>query len=326
MSDQYELIGKKILGGALEKDGARICKFEETYRLENIEDLLSFIRYLPSVGSVVYYNPTWWLQSCEIKRISEPRVDQKADVTILYRCTSKLDLDVDLDGAPITDETPPWKYRVKNFQISSVAQKEDATRYWPQSSDEPRAFANSAGVPFEGTITRGLTRISFSYNLQTIDVNASWMYVYKTNLDFVSITGMIFPPRTVLLHNIEMKKKKDYDKDGTLRWEYFQINIQLLADPETFNRKIPNLGTHIITAGGLRRLWSWDDGNSFGTYSQYLSSGKKDGEELSEVVYLNSAGTGISPFNSGGIQTPVNLVGCMYEPIDFQFLGLPQVY
>ncbi|MDO5579650.1 MAG: hypothetical protein Q4G69_00810 [Planctomycetia bacterium] len=326
MSVNYELLGKKILGGAVEKDGAKICRFEETYRLQNTDDMFTFIRYLPLPGSIVNYNPIWRLQSCDVKRLSKPRGDGKTDLTVEYRCTSMLDFDTDLDGQPLTEDTPPWKYRVSNFQISSATQKEDAKYFWPDGIDAARDFTNTAGVPFEGTITRGLSKIAFTYNLQSIDVNASWMYVYKTNISEVSITGMIFPPRTVLLHNIEMKRKKDYTKNGTLRWQYFQVNIQLLADPESFNRDIPNLGTHILTAGGLRRLWSWDDGNSFGTYSQYLTSGAKDGEEVSEVLYLNSSGTGISPFNSGGIQSPVNLRGCMYEPVDFQILGLPQVY
>ncbi len=323
---QYEYIGRTILGGGVDEENSRYCLFEEIYRLNSINDLTTFIGFLPSSGRLVQRWPSFRIKTCTLERISDPRADGKVDIVVKYKCSTRVDIEeTDQNDMPLTETTPPWENRLEDFLITTIPQKETATGFWPYNSDIQQVFCNSAGVPFEGSITRGLSRISFSYNLEMIDLNVTWSHVFKVNKNTIQVAGMVFPKRTLMIQNIDIKRRREYNNDGSLLWSYFKIIITLLADPGSFDRQYANVGYHVRTSQGLCRLWCWNNGATFGTYTNYIASGAADGEEVTEKMYLTVTGMNVSPFINDGRQVPVYQTGSLYEPVDFEFLKLPKV-
>lgn len=337
----YEYIGKKYTNAAIDSDNFLQLEYEEYYRLESIDQLPLFLSVLKPVGRLVQQFPPFRVQSTTVKRISEPMHDGSVTLTVHVSCSTRFDLiETDINGNRVTDNTPPWCLRPADFKIVSAAQEESVKCVWPgistvtsygghrrafQSQDDPVPFLNSAGEPLNATVSRGLSQMSFSYNLRSIDPNATWRYCFKTNKFNVIICGLVFPKRTVLVQNIAMDQKTDYNNDGTVRWNYYKIHIQLLLDPDSFNKDYHNIGSHIKSNKGVAQLWRWNRGRSYGTLADYYDSGYTDGEEIPEPMYLNSQGDSISGFNSDGCQIPVYLNGCVYEPVDFNHLDLPRV-
>lgn len=324
MAIQYEYLGRRILDGGVEEDNIRVCSFEEYYRLHTIDDLTKFVGYLPSCGTLLQRRPAFRIKSCLLERISEPRKDHKVDLVIKYNCSTRFDtVEKDQYNNELTEMTPPWLWRIQDFQIVTETENDTTNIYWPSTSSIPVPFCNSAGVPFDSSVSRGLAHLSFSYNLQYANLDSVWQYVYKTNADPVVIAGLAFPPRTVLINKIDIKKKFIYHKDDTLKWSYYNVSVDLMADPYGFDKNYPNMGEHIITTNGLTRLWTWGKGTYYGTLADCIASGAKDGEEVCDPVYLTATGTSISPFLFGK-QIPVYLRGTLFEPINFNFLNLPR--
>lgn len=324
MAINYEYLGRRILDGGVEEDNIRICSFEEYYRLENIDDLTTFVGYLPSSGTLLQRRPAFRIKSCLLERISEPRKDHKVDLVVKYKCSTRFDtVEKDQNNNELTEMTPPWLWRIQDFQIVTESEEDTANIYWPAYSSEPMPFCNSAGVPYDGTVSRGLAHMSFSYNLQYANLNSVWQYVYKINADPVVVADIAFPPRTLLINKIDIKKKNIYHKDETLKWSYYNVAVELMADPRGFDKSYPNMGVHVITASGLSRLWTWGKGKYYGTLGDCIANEIKDGEEVCDPVYLSPSGTSISPF-IGGRQIPVYITGTLFEPINFNFLNLPK--
>ncbi len=326
MSLQYEYLGRRILGGGVDDDNIRTCTFEEYYRLMNIDDLTTFVGYLPSSGMLVQYFPAFRIKTCELNRISEPRSDHKVDISVKYKCSTLYECDVEKDqnNNILTEMTPPWLWRIQNFQIVTESEKSTTYNVWPSESIVSVPLANSAGVLFDGTVSRGLAHISFSYNLQYVNPDSVWLYVFKTNAYPAVVAGLNFPERTLLINKIEIRKKYLYHRDGSIKYEYYNVSLELLADPQSFNKPFPNLGDHIMTQNGLARLWTWGQGSCYGTLAEYILSEATDGEEVGEPVYLAKSGTCISPFVNGQ-QAPVYLIGSLFQPINYEFLKLPKV-
>lgn len=106
-------------------------------------------------------------------------------------------------------------------------------------------FANSAGVMMEGTKSRFLLKIDFSYNAPDFDFSAPLRYKNKVNSKTVSILGVEYPPKSVLINDLGAKMKREYEENGDLKFEYWTISISLTVDEKTFNREYANVGQHV---------------------------------------------------------------------------------
>ncbi|MDD3587250.1 MAG: hypothetical protein PHQ75_08700 [Thermoguttaceae bacterium] len=337
----FEYIGKKYTSGGLDTDNFIVLEYDEYYRLQNVEELPLFLTRLAPVGRLIRETPPLRVQSSTVKRISEPLADGSVTVTVHISCSTRYDtLETDVFGNPVSENTPPWFLRPTEFRIVSATQEESVKCVWPGvssitsyggfrieflSKDDPVPFMNSAGELLDATVSRGLAQMSFSYNLQYVNPNATWLYCFKTNKYNTVICDLDFPERTVLIQNISMDKKCDYNNNGSVRWTYYKVQIQLLLDPDTFNKDYHNVGSHIKDGGGLAKLWRWNRGRSYGSLADYYESQYTDGEEIPGLMYLNKNGDSISGFDGQGNQIPVYLNGCIFEPIDFISLNLPRV-
>lgn len=336
----YEFLGRKYTGGGLDENERRL-EYEEYYRIECVQDFPAFVALLNPTGRLVHELPAFRIRSSSVKRISDPMPDGSVTITVHVISTSRRDMfETDIFDNPVTENTPPWHLRVEDFRIASAAQEESVKCIWPGindvtsygalrsvfvSKDYPVPFLNSAGEPLDAVVSRGLSQMSFSYNLKTINPNATWKYSFKTNRFPVVICGLDIPERAALIQTIAMERKIDRNADGSVRWDYYKVAVQFLLDPESFNKDYHNLGTRIKTENGIARIWTWNCGTEFGTLDDYYRSNYADGEEIPDPVYLSPDGSTVTGFRPNGTQIPIYLNGCVFEPIDFNFLNLPRV-
>jgi hypothetical protein len=231
---------------------------------------------------------------------------------------------------PLPWELPPFGLKIGTELIEQSVWKYTSTAN-PLNPVTDQPFVNTAGVPLQATTTRPLVRMTFSFNLQNI--LPAWVYLWtgKVNLNEVKICGIIFEPGQVKLESLGFEACKDVEESPdpnnpartiTTPVNYYRCDVSLLIDPQKFERQYLNVGTHIIQDGGLHRLWSaTSNGTSiYGTAADLAAY--DNAEEVSEMMFLNADGDGISPIQ-GGQQTPTYRIGYIEELTNFAEIGLP---
>lgn len=336
---KVDYLGRKFIGGGIDEEGNRSLRFEEYFKLDDARNLPTFLAFLSPPGKVIHRFPCFRIKSTQVERITQPTPDGSVTITISAQCETRKDIqELDTNDEPVTENTPPWMWRLENYRVNSVTQNENIVSYWgagnigqptngyriPQFKDVQYPYTNTAGTPMEGETTRAITQISFDYNVQYIDRNVTWMFPQKINASPVRIAAMNFPERTVLIQDITLNYIIERNPDTSIRWEYFKVSVTLLADPKTYNRDFLNLGTNVYSHGGVVRLWTWGAGRYTGIRDAYASSGYTDGEEITEPVFLAPDGTSASALVEHNKQIPIYLTGSVYELVDLQLLGLPE--
>lgn len=310
-------------------DGASVV-YVETYRLNN-DDFLLFQTFIPRKGRVVLRRPAFVLESASAKIIAGPTPRGEIVVEVEYRAGPlQREQQTDQNGNETSDETPPWLYRVENWKASTATEETTPAYYYPATSNVPAPFVNTAGVPLQATATRGLTDVSFSYNVRSINASALTTFRDAINAFPITVAGDFYAARTLKIEQIDATLKEDRATDGSVLWRYYTINVRFLCDPQTWNRDFLNVGTRVadVANGGLRRIWSWTDANGkivYGSYQNGLNACAQDLATVDEPLFLTPDGTNISPFDASGRQIPTYLTGSVYRPVDFSPLLLPSV-
>ena len=247
--------------------------------------------------------------------------------------------------------TPPWLLPCYKFRVTPVPLRSTVRSFYPTAGDPvlglgatasllPMPLVNTAGLPLTAESTRILTRFSFCYNLESNSANYAsaldwcWRWPGHTNAAAARFAGIEFPPLSLMFESFSFEScEEGYSYtavvDGTQTpvagtWRYLKCTVRLLADPLTFARNYVNTGVHVRTSTGLERLWQWkgDSGETlYGAYADALSHA--DAQEVTENLFLDAAGTGISLFGADGRPTPTYRRGVLEQPLDFSELGLP---
>ncbi len=319
--------GRKF-GNVTEDSNGRTVTYSDAYTLPPGVDLLFLSKFLPRYGQAVLFNPVYWCERWEMTPVAEGQLNGR-DVWVNVTASTKRDdrSETDANGEPIAEDTPPWLYRLENWQISSASEEVAATVYYPTASNVALPFVNTAGVFLEAPTSRALLDMSFTYNVETFDVNYIASFVGRVNASQIDVGGITFPARTVRIEQLDAEEVTEYNQNGSIRWRYVKVKPRLLCDPRTFNRDFLNVGTALRSGGGLKKIWTWTSGGStnYGTYQQALNASADDAEEISDPMFLNAAGTAISPFTNDGRQVPTYISGCLDVPIDFTPLKIPSV-
>lgn len=324
---EYHYLGRRYVGGGLDSENNRSYDFEEDYELSRVEDLPSFLACLSPAGQLVHFFPPFRIKTSKVTRVTDPKPDGKVILTIAVHCSTCGNGDYyefDLNGNPVTENTPPWLWRARNIQLVSTGESEHATRVWPVGETSPQPFVNTAGVPLEAEVSRGLSLLSFTYYLEEIDPDLAWKASFRTNDAAVTLLDLDFPERHLLIQGMKVQPMTDRNPNAAIRWKYVRVDLQILIDPDGFDKDYLNVGTSIRTVGGLARLWSWNNGTAFGSYQACQNANADDGEEVSDPLFLDDSGMFVSSFVNGR-QQETCLRGCVHRPMDFSLLRVPLV-
>ncbi|MDO5310101.1 MAG: hypothetical protein Q4G03_11510, partial [Planctomycetia bacterium] len=213
------------------------------------------------------------------------------------------------------EELAPWNLPPYDFRIRTSGRDETVRRFYPGQGDilfphgafEPQPLMNTAGVLLKCKTTMGLSTVEFSYNtaLDAFDPRLVWAAQGKINLYAVTICGLTFPPRTVKIEAFNAQYCHDEstttDQLGnqtTTAWKYYRVDVKLQANPRSYDQLFANAGVHVYRNGTLARIWRWSDDSQknvyYGSYQEYLASGARNGEAITENVFLDATGRRVS--------------------------------
>lgn len=329
-----EYLGRRYGGNQGEKSGCAMT-LVDAYRLEKESDVHRLTPFFQQkIGFAYLFNPPFFLESWSFARVGDSEGGDGLTIEVELKLVSPSsaasgeDRSKDVDGNELTEETPPWLYRLENWRCSSASEEVAATAIFPENSNVAVPFVNSAGVALQATTTRGLLETSFEYNVESLDISALTNYVGCVNASPIVVAGITFAARTLKIESLDASEEVSYLTDGSVKWRYVKVSVKLLGDPGSWNRDFLNVGNHLATNSGLQKIWQWTNANGstvYGTYAQALASQAPDAEETTEPLFLNAQGTAVSPIDSNGRQTPTYITGTLLKPLDFSPLQFPKV-
>lgn len=165
-------------------------------------------------------------------------------------------------------------------------------------------FVNSAGVAMEAQGSRQILKMDFSYNVKDFDFEAPAYFMNKVNDRAITIAGVTYGPKTVLIQDIGAEYKIDYNEDASVKWTYWNVKISLLIDNRTFNKEYANLGTHVLeTSEYIRKKGSLSfDDCVFSKYAYRIGSGPNKGMILSQEKYNELVDSGVDFYKTFGCE------------------------
>ena len=342
LDDEPMLISEQITSGST-GDSYSIT-IEKVYQILK-EDIVALTLYQPKKGQTVRIKvpiqtgggriDAWaWFQtdSVNVQREGQPIV--KDGSTLIH---VRVSLNLTMVSVPNEQGyTYPWDLPPYNFKIGTELLEQSAWDFLNTGAntwaEEREPFVNTAGVPLQASVTRPLVRMTFSFNLY--DIQPDWVYKWtgKVNNDVVDICGITFQPGMVKLESLGFEVCTDTrpgEEDGEdEEIYYYKCDVSLLIDPQKFERQYLNVGTHIKDANGnIRRLWCAKNGNTieYGTIDEII--GYENAEEVSENMFLNSTGTGVTGIGADGRQEQTFRTGYLEQTCPFSAehdgIGLP---
>lgn len=165
----------------------------------------------------------------------------------------------DDEGDPVTSETPPWKLRPDNISFSypevvipfDVAYKEDGTTLYAvnvSKDDLPlvtgKRVTNSAGDPLVLTRSVHNIQINFTYAVKEWNIKNLFDYGDTINSSDIDVCGIKIPAFQALLLPLSPTHIRVYKDDGSLKWEYWSIDVSIQVDMtgHLLYRKVLNVG------------------------------------------------------------------------------------
>lgn len=157
---------------------------------------------------------------------------------------------IDVNGDEITNDTPPWRLPPENLNWSYPEVVMPFDYGYDDQNQRTVRVCNGAGDRLLAETIKYLTQVNFTYNTREWDVNFGEQFGGVVNADYEYIAGIPFPPRTGLLKPPPVELVRTYDNDGSLKWEYYRVNISIIKNPEGWQRKLLNVGTRAYFING----------------------------------------------------------------------------
>ena len=101
---------------------------------------------------------------------------------------------------------------------------------------------NSAGDPIEANTTEIFQQFSFSYYLRDFDSDKVQEFSNSINSNPENILGHSFPSGTLLLTDINTEYLITYKDDGTVKWQYTQVNMTIRYNQNGWGRRLLDVG------------------------------------------------------------------------------------
>lgn len=193
-------------------------------------------------------------------------------------------------------------------------------------------FRSTAGTELLGEVPRIQVGISFSKNVKhdNFFIHDILDYVGRVNEDAVLIKDIEYEKGRLLIKNIKSTETKEYNEDGSLKWEYYVVSFELICDPKTFFINYLNASQFFLSEGGIAQIWTGSDADTryFGTKEDVFNAlvsdtAKQTIEAVSEPMFLTKEGL-IQDWNPNTLQlsqkkqTPTFIRGCPHPMKEMQ--------
>jgi hypothetical protein len=157
-----------------------------------------------------------------------------------------------------TDRTKaPWK--MAPYDIS-IAPREYVVPFIKGYKDGDQMGAptvpvvNSAGDPYEDSMTKQNAILKFSYNLQKFDDTWQEKFIDTTNGAPIRVCNVPFQKFKARLAALVASRQYVYDSTGLLKYEYWRVDVEIERSGEEWKREILCRGLFAKDANGKYRI------------------------------------------------------------------------
>ncbi|OGV52007.1 MAG: hypothetical protein A2017_05550 [Lentisphaerae bacterium GWF2_44_16] len=226
--------------------------------------------------------------------------------TYLVTCTYSADASngtIDLSG-----DTAPWDLKPYNFSIQPVDNVVPFTKAYKTGDKQgapSKPVVSSSGFPLSAQTNEANKMLRFSYNLRYFA--NSWIDAYydTINNSYLMVCGYPFLPGKGLLRTLSPKFLRTYDDDGTVKWEYYQVDIEIEICKKGWVQKLADASCWFLEADGEgalkpKRICRLEDKDNvyYGSYGKLTDAHPSLGEPspVDEPFPLNGSG-GIAAYD-----------------------------
>ena len=147
----------------------------------------------------------------------------------------------------------PWDASLFNFSLLPVDNIVPFDLAYVNGDEEgkpTRPVVASSGTPLGASTNKPNLNLKFSYYVQ--DINDSWILDYFNTLNDADITiaDVSIPARKGLLKTFNPSLLRSYDEDGNLKYNYYQIDVEIEIRNEGWTKSLANTSVFMIASNG----------------------------------------------------------------------------
>ncbi|MFQ3578665.1 MAG: hypothetical protein SNJ71_00815 [Bacteroidales bacterium] len=268
---------------------------------------------IPELGTAHPDNSTLLATSISISEPMEGDTIKsgKYEVTVTYTRPQ--------NNISIQSTVPPWDRDPFNISFSPLEIVVPFQKGYDQQKDvngSPSVpVLNSAGDPFEDSTTQMNLIIKFSYNLKFFDPIWIIKYMDTINKSDVQILGVEIPARKGRIKNLAASKMQTYKENGSLEYEYYQVDIEIEVAKSEWKKEIMQRGLFALqtpnTISSKYRIYIDTDG-TLGNKAD-LSD---EAIPVDEPQKLNQDGTVLSSQNTAKYATFYDKYECSWKELN----------
>ena len=290
--------------------------------------------------------------TAELANIEDPKNaagtgSRYAYVDATYKFAGTTGLNRDLNGDPITDNTPPWNLPAQNFTLTFPENRVAFEFAYTAKGERKVRLQNLAQSQIIADTFENIAEFSFTYYVRKFNGVVGLELQNSVNLNALTMAGLNFPEESLRLKNIDVQSMKTYTNSGQVKWEYDAIRVIIQFNLNGWKRKFLNVGTEAIFPPGTRPepIYIWRENQESETLGnvKYTSAADAMKEEkrlkdldknfiatpATEPLPLTTAGLVDTaaidtPYNQEGVTNYVSIEAREFPPKNWNALNLPK--
>ena len=212
----------------------RVLYFRADFQFETAADILALEVY-PSVGSAhPKYSQYKYTGNASIEPFSETSLLWQASLeyATTYTKVSSSSSPGSTDDQDNKTDSEPWKLAPESVRVSfpemMVTRERAINPETPTTADVP--IVNSAGdiIPIEHP--KRNTRIEFTFNVKTWDIETAHWLAHTTNNSALNICGLSVVEKSCILEKYDGTFHTVYEDNSTeVKWKYWSVDVSILV-------------------------------------------------------------------------------------------------
>ena len=207
-------------------------------------------------------------------------------------------------------EVLPWNAPVFNFSIlpvDNILPFDLAYKNGDGQGSPSKPVVSSSGTPLGANTNKPNISLKFSYYLRSVRDSWAIDYYNTVNASGVTVANVYIAKGTGLLRSFGSSLKRTYNEDGSLKYTYYQVDVEIEIRSEGWSRQLADMSVFMLSGGSPARIYHDGVGKypestfGFGTREQIFKA--IDDSSLSESE-KDEAKDGVQP-----VDEPVTLDG-----------------
>lgn len=157
----------------------------------------------------------------------------------------------DITGGALTNDTPPWKLPPFGITSDTLNKTIPFDLAYDENNELTVPVQATSGTPLLANTVDSVGVLRFSFNVDdTFDTSLVKEYRNSVNSTSITVLDEVYPPETAKFASIKATFKTQLDEDtGGIKWQYYQIDIEIQEDRKSWIREFANRSTWFLNEG-----------------------------------------------------------------------------